>query len=289
MLFKIGDISACTGLAPSAIRYYETQGLVQPERQPFSTTRYYKDRDLKILLLARQYRSWGFSLEETAKLLRDASLQDYRTALEAQSKEIALERLRLERLQAFLEERKQSMECWQKAENGEMQIVHLPDYYWIVSHGQERDMKKAKEELLRWNRTVEQVKFFRPMALIPVDQIDRDFQETYFSKALESQKQNTVSPKRGKELVYQWGAAFSAEDVEGLSSEEKESMLLIPGGDYIVTAYQDVTDQTFTSDLFWNSVEQAEERKYDKGESVRSRYAWAEIVFGIQDLLYYPV
>ena len=29
MHFKIGDIAACTGLAPSAIRYYETLGLVK--------------------------------------------------------------------------------------------------------------------------------------------------------------------------------------------------------------------------------------------------------------------
>jgi len=60
---SIGQLARRTGLAVSAIRYYEEQGLVAPERNAGGQRRYLRSdiRRLSFVLIAQQF---GFSLTE---------------------------------------------------------------------------------------------------------------------------------------------------------------------------------------------------------------------------------
>ncbi|MDJ0823047.1 MAG: redox-sensitive transcriptional activator SoxR [Paracoccaceae bacterium] len=60
---SIGDISARTGLAPSAIRYYEEEGLVHPDRTPAGQRRFERAdiRRLSFVLIAQEL---GFPLAQ---------------------------------------------------------------------------------------------------------------------------------------------------------------------------------------------------------------------------------
>ena len=73
---SIGDIAARTGLAPSAIRYYEEQGLLAPARTPAGRRDYDRAdiRRLSFILIAQQL---GFSLAEIRAAL--AGLPEGRT------------------------------------------------------------------------------------------------------------------------------------------------------------------------------------------------------------------
>lgn len=65
---KIGELAAQTGLAPSAIRYYEQSGLLpEPTRGP-NGYRVYPDTAIERLRLIRNAQQLGFSLDT----LRDA-------------------------------------------------------------------------------------------------------------------------------------------------------------------------------------------------------------------------
>ncbi len=64
---SIGDISARTGLAPSAIRYYEDEGLVTPDRSDAGHRRYAR-ADLRRLSFVMISQGLGFSIAE----IRDA-------------------------------------------------------------------------------------------------------------------------------------------------------------------------------------------------------------------------
>ena len=62
-MMSIGEIAERTGLSVSAIRFYETQGLVTPRRNPGGQRRFLRSdiRRLSFVLIAQQL---GFSLDE---------------------------------------------------------------------------------------------------------------------------------------------------------------------------------------------------------------------------------
>lgn len=72
---SIGEFSARSGVAPSALRFYETKGLLHSERSPGGQRRYHRDelRRVSFVLAAQRV---GLSLDEIATAL--GSLPDNR-------------------------------------------------------------------------------------------------------------------------------------------------------------------------------------------------------------------
>ena len=66
-LFTIGELSAAFGLSPRAIRFYEDQGLLAPERA--GTQRVYTKRDRARLQLILRGKRLGFSLADIRAFL----------------------------------------------------------------------------------------------------------------------------------------------------------------------------------------------------------------------------
>ncbi len=64
----IGELAARTGLAVSAIRYYEAQGLIRPWRNPGGQRRFQR-ADLRRLSFVMISQQFGFSLPEIRALL----------------------------------------------------------------------------------------------------------------------------------------------------------------------------------------------------------------------------
>ena len=64
----ITDAAKATGFSASALRFYETAGLVTPERTP-AGYRTYTDKDLATLRFIGRAKRLGLSLEEIAELV----------------------------------------------------------------------------------------------------------------------------------------------------------------------------------------------------------------------------
>lgn len=77
---SIGQMADRTGLAVSAIRFYEEKGLISPDRNPGGQRRYERAdiRRLSFVMISQQL---GFSLAEIQKLFR--GLPDNRTPTKA--------------------------------------------------------------------------------------------------------------------------------------------------------------------------------------------------------------
>ena len=75
-IMSIGDLAERTGLAVSAIRFYETKGLVTPERNPGGQRRYLRS-DIRRLSFVQVAQQLGFSIEDIRAAL--ASLPEGRT------------------------------------------------------------------------------------------------------------------------------------------------------------------------------------------------------------------
>jgi MerR family redox-sensitive transcriptional activator SoxR len=67
-LLAIGEVSARSGMAPSALRYYEDQGLITSSRTPGGARRYPRSV-LRRLALIRAGRNVGLSLPEIRSAL----------------------------------------------------------------------------------------------------------------------------------------------------------------------------------------------------------------------------
>jgi MerR family redox-sensitive transcriptional activator SoxR len=82
----IGALSERTGVAPSALRYYESEGLIQADRTPSGQRRYHRDalRRVSFIRVAQQV---GLSLVEIHAAL--ASLPESRTPTEKDWKQLS--------------------------------------------------------------------------------------------------------------------------------------------------------------------------------------------------------
>lgn len=65
---KIGEISSITGLAPSAIRFYEHSGLLSATERGANGYRCYSEADLTRLQLIQMAQNLGFSLDSLRAL-----------------------------------------------------------------------------------------------------------------------------------------------------------------------------------------------------------------------------
>jgi MerR family transcriptional regulator, redox-sensitive transcriptional activator SoxR len=67
-LLTVGEVAERSGMAPSALRYYETQGLIEATRTTGNQRRYRRSV-LRRLAFIRAARNVGLSLEEVAAAL----------------------------------------------------------------------------------------------------------------------------------------------------------------------------------------------------------------------------
>lgn len=67
-LYSIAELAAEFGITTRAIRFYETKGLVQPER--VGNTRVFRRRDRARLILILRGKRLGFSLKDIADYLQ---------------------------------------------------------------------------------------------------------------------------------------------------------------------------------------------------------------------------
>ena len=68
MLF-IKDVCRITGLNSSAVRYYDSQGLLGEVERRSNNYRVFDERDIEKLLFIKKARALGFELEEIKKIL----------------------------------------------------------------------------------------------------------------------------------------------------------------------------------------------------------------------------
>jgi MerR family copper efflux transcriptional regulator len=72
-MLTIGKVARRVGIRPSAIRYYERQGMFQPTVRGANGYRTYSDEAVKLLLFVKRAQSLGVTLREIKPLLNLAS------------------------------------------------------------------------------------------------------------------------------------------------------------------------------------------------------------------------
>ena len=66
----IGEVARSVGVRTSAIRYYETQGIIQPALRSVNGYRFYRDDTVNLLGFVKRAQSLGLTLKEIKSLLK---------------------------------------------------------------------------------------------------------------------------------------------------------------------------------------------------------------------------
>lgn len=106
-VFSIGKLARLTGLAPSAIRYYEKAGLL-PRATRQSGQRRYGPRTTSRLRIIRLARDAGFTIAETRTFLSGFSPDTspaarWRALAERKLAELDVQQMRIARMKSVLE------------------------------------------------------------------------------------------------------------------------------------------------------------------------------------------
>ena len=112
--YKIGKISELMGMTSEALRYYEREGIVEPEKDPVSGYRMYTAWDLHILIRIRMFRRYGLTLEESAYALRNCDADCIDQILEEKAHDLEEKIREEERLLARLKKDRYSLKEAQK-------------------------------------------------------------------------------------------------------------------------------------------------------------------------------
>lgn len=62
MKYSVGEVAKLLGMTTNALRFYEKEGIINPEKDE-NGRRYYNQQDMTRLLSAKKYRSMGFPLK----------------------------------------------------------------------------------------------------------------------------------------------------------------------------------------------------------------------------------
>jgi DNA-binding transcriptional MerR regulator len=72
-MLTIGNVARRVGVRPSAVRYYEAQGILRPAARQANGYRIYSNDAVKLLLFIKRAQSLGITLKEIKPLLNLAS------------------------------------------------------------------------------------------------------------------------------------------------------------------------------------------------------------------------
>ncbi len=72
-MLTIGNVARCVGVRPSALRYYEAQGILRPAARRPNGYRVYTNHAVKMLSFVKRAQSLGITLKEIKPLLNLAS------------------------------------------------------------------------------------------------------------------------------------------------------------------------------------------------------------------------
>ena len=77
------------GISSEAIRYYEREGIISPDKSSSSGYRSYDAWDLHVLIRTRMYRKYNFSLDETVSALNAKTFADVSDMLDAKEEQLS--------------------------------------------------------------------------------------------------------------------------------------------------------------------------------------------------------
>ncbi|OZV12503.1 hypothetical protein CIW83_08990 [Tissierella sp. P1] len=229
MKYKISDVAKLLDITPEAIRYYESKGIIAPERSEATGYRYYGGWEIHMLIRARIYRQLGYTLDETAKLLNNYENDDIISNLSDRKEDIKKEIVWKSNILKHIEKEEQSMIASNEL-IGKYRIEYRPDIYRL-------EMQNGY--------VLHPDKYIQKIIFDWLNKIPFVFTSTLFSLVeVESSGKN-----------FSVGLGVYKEYAELLDIEESDYVKLYPSRLCIQTGIQSKSNRTITPELLAPAIE----------------------------------
>lgn len=198
--YSIGTMAKLMGISSEAIRYYESRNIISPVRDPETGYRYYNTWDFHMLLRARHYQNYGFSLEEIAELFRSHELAEIRGKMVDQEEMIQQEIIRQMNL---LKRIRQSQQVLQDAKEnvGKFRIEERPGIYRMNTQ-KNYTLFKKKEQLDLISEWTEKEPFVFSCAVFYQKNIEKGESEFDFGMGLQEEYAQFFNVKESELVQY---------------------------------------------------------------------------------------
>lgn len=163
--YKIGEVAKIVDIPAESIRFFESKGLISPEKDPFNKYRYYDVWDINRLYDYKKFRNLDFSLAESIDIVKSSSfetmvehLNDKQEEADKMARYYELKSLKLQSYQNVLKNIPLLL--------GEYPVVNRPEGYYFINRtydGEEFRFDKAEDwkgyfdELLQYYAFVENI------------------------------------------------------------------------------------------------------------------------------------
>lgn len=229
MKYRISEVAKLLDLSSEAIRYYESKGIIQPQRDEETGYRYYGGWDIHMLIRARTYRQLGYTLDETADLINKFDTVDIISYLSKKRDEIEKEIERSKNLLHYLDKEKENV-VNSDVITGLYQLVFRPEMYRLeIQEGYVLyPDKKLRQTINSW-----------------IDKVPFAFSSTLF----------TLKSIRNREENFTVGLGIYKEYADLLGIEESEYVKLFPSKLCILTGIQTKSSKNISPSLLQPAME----------------------------------
>ena len=154
LIYSVGAVCKSLNINESTLRLYEKKGLISSIKNPDNQYRSFTYRDLCVILMIRQYRSYGLSLEKIQELIQQKNveelLHEFQRVIEEKEEKIRQE-------QKILELMKEQLTDLSYVTQGidQFQVVTLPELCFFNCQNREIHQKTEYKHLVRqWSNLV---------------------------------------------------------------------------------------------------------------------------------------
>lgn len=153
--YKIGEVAEMTKIAPETLRFFEAKGLLEPERAPENSYRYFDSLDVNKIVAYLGYRRMGFSLDRATSLVNGCEIERLTEELRDRARDIEREMRQLERVQERIRSLVHSMEDYRRLGEGieatQAEAVAFMEYQngdsFVSEEGQRESFNRGMELL----------------------------------------------------------------------------------------------------------------------------------------------
>lgn len=230
--YKVSGLAKEMGVSPDLLKLYEEYGLIAPRRDPGSQYRYYDIYDGGQLVSCLTLRNMGFSVRQTAEVLRTMDHSALVRALKERRAALEEERARLDRLIPAVEEYAAFLAGFGGPDR-KPQVCLRPGYYFLAQSSSEEFRQTEGQKLLA-RRLLDALPWSERLLVIHADAFRED------------------GPFR-----FQWGLALREDRAEGWPLEAlryfppRRCVRLLENHD----AAAKVSRESFRSVLSWLAAE----------------------------------
>ena len=153
--YTIGEMARILGVTAETIRYYERKKIIRPLHNEESGYRYYTTWDLHMIIRARCYLGFGFTIEETADILQKENIGEIDDVLSRQEEALEqkimyqmnlLKKLRMNRT-LIKDSKEQSHQLTLQMSPAMYRINTQVNYELILSKEEQREIGRMCEKV----------------------------------------------------------------------------------------------------------------------------------------------